>query len=723
MHRALQIAEIVDLICSQIALQSLHPGPSGDLAALARTSKVFLDPALNGLWRYQDTFLPILQCMPDDLWGGPVVNVVDFLNIARSIVPGDWDRPLFYLHREPASQDLFDTFSLCFPTEHFFPNLRSLEWVTNVNSALFHSIRLLLGPEITDLQITFSDSIPCLSFIPMIAAKYPDLRSAYLRCGDFGSQTRDCISLFARGLKCIETLSVNDLDVSAFAHLSTLPTFKSLTVTTLRHFSPCSSASSEPDIPRFIGLTTLDITATTDKAAIFCIKALSQSPLATVSLCMKFPTTPNFVSLLYSSVAENISHATLRSLDIKATDDIHWPERPPSSPERPAIFRTALRQLFCFGGLTRAKLTTTGGFYLNDSLLEQPRKPRHLRWLAVFGLPVSALVTIGLELETSVIPFPDYSYGDRKFPSRLSDLRVGYSPIFEPSLVACFLAATFPEIRKISANYEVDSEWERNSLLYGGRWIEINKITELLLVSKLPLRGAVSGIRAFQYIHGVLALAINFTFKRVEGDMDEWEVVGFSECFKMRIPFASFYCNRKTTDTFKQLFTELFDAIYHVTGEKLLRPFYPDANCRIFVMGGEYNSPTISGISENNSIGYILYCLKTCIVHFNRCLDELNRADVSVIAQLKKIIGYKTQEDVGKRHAYCQSVATVYVAVNGTGTSQAVVPLSINPFLFKIAAADYVITPNTTNLAESAHAGTNTQRSTKPVTRYPSVRI
>ncbi|KAJ7214901.1 hypothetical protein GGX14DRAFT_609706 [Mycena pura] len=509
MHRALQIAE------SQIAPQSQRdaskPGwASGDLAALARTSKTFLDPALNSLWRYQDTFLPILQCMPGDLWDGPVFNVWNSLNLARSIVPTDWDRPLFYLHRvkhfsitgqmDMPSQDLFDTFSLCLPTDHLFPNLRSLEWV-NLNSALFHNIRLLLGPKITDLQITFSDRIPCLSFIPMVA-KY--LRSAYLSCDefDFGSQARERISLFARGLKCIETLSVNDLDGSAFAHLSALPTLKSLTVTTLRHFFPCSSAPSEPDIPRFIGLTTLDITATTDKAAIPCIKALSQSPLATVSLHMKFPTTPKSVSLLYASVAENISHATLRSLDIKATDN----DRPPSSPERPAIFRTALRQLCCFGGLTRVKLTTTGGFHLDDSLLlELAHAWPNLQDLILLAEPGSrpgsrvtlsglrslaylcpGLVTIGLELQTSVIPSSHYFHRDRKPPSRLSDLRVGYSPIFEPSRVAYFLVTTFPRIRQVSANLELVTERERNSIYYRDRWIEVNhKMTDLHLVSEL----------------------------------------------------------------------------------------------------------------------------------------------------------------------------------------------------------------------------------------------
>jgi hypothetical protein len=38
-----------------------------------------------------------------------------------------------------------------------------------------------------------------------------------------------------------------------------------------------------------------------------------------------------------------------------------------------------------------------------------------------------------------------------------------------------------------------------------------------------------------KFIHGVLALAIDYTFKRIEGDMDEWEVVGFSGRFKCRV--------------------------------------------------------------------------------------------------------------------------------------------------------------------------------------------
>jgi hypothetical protein len=37
-----------------------------------------------------------------------------------------------------------------------------------------------------------------------------------------------------------------------------------------------------------------------------------------------------------------------------------------------------------------------------------------------------------------------------------------------------------------------------------------------------------------RFIHQVLSLSIDHTFKRVEGDMDEWEVAGFSDRFLHR---------------------------------------------------------------------------------------------------------------------------------------------------------------------------------------------
>jgi hypothetical protein len=42
--------------------------------------------------------------------------------------------------------------------------------------------------------------------------------------------------------------------------------------------------------------------------------------------------------------------------------------------------------------------------------------------------------------------------------------------------------------------------------------------------------------RLAKYFHQVYYLAIDYTFKRVKGNIDEWEIVGFIERLKRRKP-------------------------------------------------------------------------------------------------------------------------------------------------------------------------------------------
>ncbi|KAF7310153.1 hypothetical protein MIND_00388700 [Mycena indigotica] len=233
-----------------------------------------------------------------------------------------------------------------------------------------------------------------------------------------------------------------------------------------------------------------------------------------------------------------------------------------------------------------------------------------------------------------------------------------------------------------------------------------------------------------QHIHGVLAIAIDYTFKRVDGDLDEWEVVGFSERYKRRICFATLYCDRKTRPSYERLFTEFFDTINRVTGQQFrLRPFFPDANCRAVIMDGEvaqaqglgdflmrYNMPSISKIEELEPLTLIQYCLKTCTTHFQRHIDELSRAKVpsDVIARLKSILGLTTQEDIDAWHSFCRR--QTIPEVKNWYAQKLANPwylASVNVFLSRITPDDHRLTPNTTNLAETAHAGMNAQTSTR----------
>ncbi|KAK7029764.1 hypothetical protein R3P38DRAFT_2361050, partial [Favolaschia claudopus] len=228
-------------------------------------------------------------------------------------------------------------------------------------------------------------------------------------------------------------------------------------------------------------------------------------------------------------------------------------------------------------------------------------------------------------------------------------------------------------------------------------------------------------------IHKVLALNIDYTFKRVGDNMDEWEVVGFVDRLKKR---KSISHSISWTKAFSQLFKEFFDTVEDVTGQKLLiAPFYKDAQRRIFMLDGEapqalglgaflstYNKPEISGIWTTNPIKQLLsYCLKTCSIHFERHINEMP-PDIpkSTLNLLKSIMHARTQEEVD---AWWEAVEkethpTVVAWVKHKHDNICLLN-SVNKFLSNISEENFDITPNHSNLPESGHPGRNAETGIK----------
>ncbi|KAJ6619645.1 hypothetical protein B0H10DRAFT_1946692 [Mycena sp. CBHHK59/15] len=227
------------------------------------------------------------------------------------------------------------------------------------------------------------------------------------------------------------------------------------------------------------------------------------------------------------------------------------------------------------------------------------------------------------------------------------------------------------------------------------------------------------------FIHLILSLNIDYTFKRVDGDMDEWEVAGFLDRFKHRLTFASLYCDAKKKEAFAQLFEELFDTIHQVTGEKFkLAPFFPDAKCRVIIMDGEvpqaqglamflgkYNDPKISGLWTLDTVKLLKGSLKTCNPHFERHIDELPiEIPKSVIMHLKSILGLSSQKDIDEWHEFC--AAQTHEAIANWYAHKLANPWvlpSVNKFLSNIKDEDWDITPVHSNYVETAHAGRNAE--------------
>lgn len=59
-HHCLQIPEVVRFICDGLDGKSAY--------SMALVAKRFLEPALDVRWRELTSFVPIIRCLPDDVW-------------------------------------------------------------------------------------------------------------------------------------------------------------------------------------------------------------------------------------------------------------------------------------------------------------------------------------------------------------------------------------------------------------------------------------------------------------------------------------------------------------------------------------------------------------------------------------------------------------------------------------------------------------------------------
>ncbi|KAK6985119.1 hypothetical protein R3P38DRAFT_3450565 [Favolaschia claudopus] len=217
-------------------------------------------------------------------------------------------------------------------------------------------------------------------------------------------------------------------------------------------------------------------------------------------------------------------------------------------------------------------------------------------------------------------------------------------------------------------------------------------------------------------IHRVRYLGIDYTFKRADGELDEWEVGGFVDRYNQRkIP-------RSRPDARNS--SKNFDTIRHVTGEVFkLAPFYPDAKCRVLLLDGEvpqvlglgtfladYNDPNISKIWTREPTKLVQYCLKVCSVHFERHNDELpDHIPQSVIKRLKSIMGLKTQAEIDEWHRDVDKLGETEITIKREKDRNSWMYGGINKFKSKIAPEDHDLTPNHSNLIETAHAARNAE--------------
>ncbi|KAJ6495905.1 hypothetical protein DFH09DRAFT_1290314 [Mycena vulgaris] len=494
MQRCLVIPDITELICEHVQVRNwsfISPVRNPDVAALARTCKDFQDPALDILWKKQDTLAHILKCLPSHLWEEPQPRQI---RLIRPVLPADWERPLFYarrvrelnlpvLSRNPHEErhiyeppfpgpDVLDTISSTLPQKFLCPNLQSISWGPKQDS-IFPYIRQFLSPKITAAYLRLP-TVPSanIALLSTLTLRYSELKTLRI-WSKFQEDPLLCrtLSTMALDLLQIETLHLDGIDRAALEHLSQLPHLRSLGL-----YSPAigrlgmSSTSHITELRHhsFPALRAISFTTTFDFAIEF-VDMFSNAPLDSVSVLAKVLATGITTSQPFTSLATHIAHTALHQLTVRNEDGLSLQRPPPGTTANYVVNGNTLASLFCFRHLTIINLTPPVGFDIDDATAwdmacawPKIRKLRlgsasgyhpagmSLQGLRAFATHCKDLSYLEITVDASTVPDFDNPPEASTPQHALQTFDVPHSPISDPPAVARFLSGLFPNLRTIN---------------------------------------------------------------------------------------------------------------------------------------------------------------------------------------------------------------------------------------------------------------------------------
>ncbi|KAJ7787076.1 hypothetical protein B0H14DRAFT_2955308, partial [Mycena olivaceomarginata] len=330
-HRALTIPEIH----LEILAEPHHEGSGTrrnleDLAALARTCRDFENPALDILWREQNTLANTLKCLPSNLWEETLVpNDGSYcLRLTSAAQGAEWDRPLAHARRvrrlildewsSPYAfpdRDLLEIISSSLPQEYLFPNLRSIRLEPHDDAELSF-IPLFAGPQLTDITLSVDMSTSGILLLPTLDLRYQPADNTLYRN----------LPTLLLNLDRVEILALDKLDLAALEYLGQLPSLRSLTLHTpdlLDLGRPFLSPNPQTPHSSFQALRTIQLSRTTFDFAIECINLFTGigCHLEEFVVGSEVLATQITAENLYAAIAGGLSHTHLQTLNISNLND------------------------------------------------------------------------------------------------------------------------------------------------------------------------------------------------------------------------------------------------------------------------------------------------------------------------------------------------------------------------------------------------------------------
>ncbi|KII95720.1 hypothetical protein PLICRDRAFT_693874 [Plicaturopsis crispa FD-325 SS-3] len=515
MHPCLETFDIIVLIFSALADDARAFRPA--LARLARTCRVFHEVALDLLWEEQTGMLPLLRCMPPDLWDvKPPGAVKPKLMLRRPILSEDWLRCQRMGARVKIlrmgwidyqmSPEVALALLISSPTDGILTNLHTLELPWTERPLFF----CRPGPQLQEISIRISDAhYPpanlATSLLLAFPLMYPNVRKFTLIPTFEDSAVPVGIACEWVGLEALELR--HKLNFGDLQHLSRrLPNLRDLDIQweedpgvgpiypSEAHMLACSLPF--PQLRNLI--ITINELIEPGSALAICdtlLRTLHMPKLNSIHILLETPSNTGSERASHSLLAYLGSHPSLRSIRLELPE-VHRGGR---RNQNKALCRRTVQPLLSCRHLIKFEWDCRDGFDLdNVDIAAMATAWPSLQWLKLSssdGWSVPSRITLqGLATLLELCPHLDYlgiviDATQVDVPARLimvplnnmlEYVSLGNSTIADAEAVATVLLHILPHLSSISTGPQT-SRTERHV----ARWREVESILNAAAVERV----------------------------------------------------------------------------------------------------------------------------------------------------------------------------------------------------------------------------------------------
>ncbi|KAF9465182.1 hypothetical protein BDZ94DRAFT_1254739 [Collybia nuda] len=489
MHPCLSVQEILWIIFDSLLNDAPSRENKGTVISLAITCRTFENMALDVLWRTQVNLVPLIKCMPADLWKeDPAYGFDRYMGLNRDLVASDFLRFDFYAQRiinlkylpygcHQRAKVPYDL-AICHTIQRYLeqhgeaerqksgllPNLRRMEFSNSLHALV--APKLFLGEQTTAFSLGFRDEcgeVEIKLLFALIRKQAPNVENLEI-CVGGAESLLECpdLSELVRGLEGLRGLTTRprSLNASAIRHLASIPYLHFLRSpnSATQILQALALVASHP----FKSMRHLEMSG----ASLSTWPALLMRlrPHQLVSVALDFEALPSGLDIqrFFLALKETSASPGLRALRL------NQPWKPQSARVSTQIILDfgILEPLLAFNNLQTLHIALVCAITLDDSHITQMAKswPKlqnlqlgcHLGWEKPSSITHRGLLAVAAscpELETLTISFDASELRDispviipEAVNTKVKYLSVGDSRIVESAGVARFLSLVFPKV-------------------------------------------------------------------------------------------------------------------------------------------------------------------------------------------------------------------------------------------------------------------------------------